>query len=426
MKNLRRRLSAALSVTSIHRKILPLTALLMPLTATGRNVVYDPQVKTLQVVVNQDWLSPPVMRLGSDDVLNIGFDELSHNFHRYIYRLEHCEADWSPSEDLFESNWLEGFNGNTIEDYENSLNTTVLYTHYWLQIPNDRCQLKMSGNYRLHIYDEDDDDKEVLCAEFRVVEPLMKVGLSITTNTDIDFNQSHQQVSMTVLYGNVNVSNVEDQIRTVVMQNGREDNQKLNVKPNYVRSDRLQWEHNQALIFDAGNEYRKFEILDVSHPTMGIDRMRWDGTNYHAFPFVNGPRPSYIFDHDADGAFYIRNSDNIENDRTCDYVYVHYKMLAEDYQDDVIIDGNWTTEDAANYVMTYDAGERSYNATVLQKQGYYSYQYLLRDGEGNTRVMPEEGSFFETENRYQAFVYYKGISERTWRLVGYQQIVLGR
>lgn len=396
----------------------------MPLTATGRNVVYDPQVKTLQVVVNQDWLSPPVMRLGSDDVLNIGFDELSHNFHRYIYRLEHCEADWSPSEDLFESNWLEGFNGNTIEDYENSLNTTVLYTHYWLQIPNDRCQLKMSGNYRLHIYDEDDDDKEVLCAEFRVVEPLMKVGMSITTNTDIDFNQSHQQVSMTVLYGNVNVSNVEDQIRTVVMQNGREDNQKLNVKPNYVRSDRLQWEHNQALIFDAGNEYRKFEILDVSHPTMGIDRMRWDGTNYHAFPFVNGPRPSYIFDHDADGAFYIRNSDNIENDRTCDYVYVHYKMLAEDYQDDVIIDGNWTTEDAANYVMTYDAGERSYNATVLQKQGYYSYQYLLRDGEGNTRVMPEEGSFFETENRYQAFVYYKGISERTWRLVGYQQLVI--
>lgn len=424
MKNLRRRLSAALSVTSIHRKILPLTALLMPLTATGRNVVYDPQVKTLQVVVNQDWLSPPVMRLGSDDVLNIGFDELSHNFHRYIYRLEHCEADWSPSEDLFESNWLEGFNGNTIEDYENSLNTTVLYTHYWLQIPNDRCQLKMSGNYRLHIYDEDDDDKEVLCAEFRVVEPLMKVGMSITTNTDIDFNQSHQQVSMTVLYGNVNVSNVEDQIRTVVMQNGREDNQKLNVKPNYVRSDRLQWEHNQALIFDAGNEYRKFEILDVSHPTMGIDRMRWDGTNYHAFPFVNGPRPSYIFDHDADGAFYIRNSDNIENDRTCDYVYVHYKMLAEDYQDDVIIDGNWTTEDADNYVMTYDAGERSYNATVLQKQGYYSYQYLLRDGEGNTRVMPEEGSFFETENRYQAFVYYKGISERTWRLVGYQQLVI--
>ena len=377
--------------------VLVLCTLLALTEAAARSVVYDSQ---------------------------IGFDELSHNFHRYIYRLEHCEADWSPSEDLFESDWLEGFNGNTIEDYENSLNTTILYTHYWLQIPNDRCRLKMSGNYRLHICDEDDGDKEVLCAEFRVVEPLMKVGMSITTNTDIDFNKSHQQVAMTVLYGSVNVSNVEDQIRTVVMQNGREDNQKVNVSPNYVRTDRLQWEHNKALIFEAGNEYRKFEVLDVSHPTMGIDRMRWDGTNYHAFPFVGGPRPSYILDHDANGAFYIRNSDNIENDRTCDYVYVHYKMLADAYQDDVVIDGNWTTEDGYNYVMTYDDSDHSYNATILQKQGYYSYQYLLRDNDGRTRHLPEEGSFFETENRYQAFVYYKGISERTWRLVGYQQIVL--
>ena len=406
--------------------VLVLCLLLAPTDAAARNVVYDTQVKTLQVVVNQDWLSPPVMRLGSDDVLNIGFDELSHNYHRYIYRLEHCEADWTPSEDLFESNWLEGFNGSPIEDYENSLNTTVLYTHYRLQIPNDRCQLKMSGNYRLHIYDDEDDEREVLCAEFCVVEPLVKVGMSITTNTDIDFNQSHQQVSMTVLYGGINVSNVEDQIRTVVMQNGREDNQKVNVKPNYVRTDRLQWEHNQALIFDAGNEYRKFEVLALSHPTMGIDRMRWDGTNYHAFPFVGGPRPSYILDHDADGAFYVRNSDNIENDRTCDYVYVHYKMLAENYRDDVIIDGNWTTEDGSNYVMTYDDSDHSYNATILQKQGYYSYQYLLRDADGRTRFLPEEGSFFETENRYQAFVYYKGISERTWRLVGYQQVILGK
>ena len=62
--------------------------------AQARSVIYHPQVKTLQVVVNQDWLSPPVMRLGSDDVLNIGFDELSHTFHRYIYKLERCETDW--------------------------------------------------------------------------------------------------------------------------------------------------------------------------------------------------------------------------------------------------------------------------------------------------------------------------------------------
>ena len=296
------------------------------LSAAGRNKVYDPSVKSLQVVANDDWLSPAVLRLGTDDVLNVGFDELSHTYHRYIYKLEHCEADWTTSDDLFESDWLEGFNGNPIEDYENSLNTTVLYTHYRLQIPNDRCRLKISGNYRLHIYDEDDDDEEVLCAEFRVAESLMNIGLGVTSNTDIDFNLSHQQVSMTVDFGGIRVTNADDQIYTVVMQNGRKDNQKVNPRPNYVQPNWLQWEHNRDLIFDAGNEYLKFEVLDVSHPTMGIDRMIWDGHYYQAYPFVNTPRRSYIYDQDANGSFYIRNSDKIENDRTCDYVYVNYKL----------------------------------------------------------------------------------------------------
>ena len=399
--------------------------LLTALQVAGKNTVYNPQVKTLQVVVNQDWLSPPVMRLGTNDLLNIGFDELSHNFHRYTYRLEHCEADWSPSEELFESDWLEGFNDNVIEDYENSLNTTVLYTHYQLQIPNDRCRLKMSGNYRLHVYDEEADDKEVLCAEFRVVEPLMNVGLSVTTNTDIDFNQSHQQVSMTVVYNSLSITNEEEQLWTIVMQNGREDNQKTNPKPNYIQTGKIQWEHNRELIFDAGNEYHKFEVLDVTHPTLGIDFMRWDGHNYHAFPFTNTPRRSYLYDQDANGSFYVRNSDNLENDHTCDYVYIHYKLMVDKpYQEHVVIDGNWTTENETSYIMNYDEQDRSYNAKILQKQGYYSYQYLLRDANGATHILPEEGSFFETENRYQAYIYYKGTGERTWRLVGYQQIVL--
>ena len=398
---------------------------MLALPASARSVVLSPQVKTLQVVVNQDWLSPPVMRLGTDDVLNVGFDELSHTYHRYIYKLEHCEADWSPSDDIFESNWLEGFNGNPIEDYENSLNTTVLYTHYQLQIPNDRCRLKMSGNYRLHVYDEDEDDEEVLCAEFRVVEPLMNVGLSVTTDTDVDFNVSHQQVSMTVNYGSLSVTNEAAQVWTVVTKNGREDCQKVNVRPNHIQPGRLVWENNRGLIFDAGNEYHKYEVLDVSHPTMGIDRIDWDGHHYQAYPFADAPRRNYLYDQDANGAFYIRNSDNIENDRTCDYVYVNYKLLpADEYDCDVIVDGDWTTEQNGTYTMTYDESDRSYNARILQKQGYYSYQYLLRGTDGLTAVMPEEGSFFETENKYQAYIYYKGVADRTWRLVGYQQIFL--
>ena len=397
--------------------------LLLPLNVMGASRVYDDNVKTLQVVVNQDWLSPPVMRLRGD-VLNVGFDELSHDYHRYVYRLEHCEFDWSTSDDIFESDWLDGFNNNPIEDYEPSLNTTVLYTHYRLQVPNERCRLTKSGNYRLHITDEETDE-EIACVEFRVVEPLMNVGLSATTNTDLEMNGRYQQVAMTVNYNSLKVTNPNEQIRTVVMQNAREDNMKADIRPNYTTPQGMKWEHNQQLIFEAGNEYHKFEVLDVSHATMGLDRIVWDGKNYQAYPFVDTPRSNYIYDEDANGAFYVRNSDNVENDRTCDYVYVNYQLQARYYEHaDVVVDGMWTSGSADDYKMTYDETSHSYCASILQKQGYYSYQYLLTDGDGTTHLVPEEGSFFETENTYQALVYYKGITDRFWRLTGYQQIKL--
>ena len=392
--------------------------------AYGRQTIYVPTVKTLQVVVNQEWLSPPVMKLNSNDVLNISFDEMSHDYHRFVYKIEHCEADWSVSDELFESDYIEGFNDNPIEDYQNSINTTVLYTHYKLQIPNEECRLKMSGNYRLTIYDEDNDDQIVLTAEFMVVEPVMSVGLAVTSNTDIDLNDSHQQLSMTLNYGPINITNREEQISTIVIQNNSHESSRINVKPNIVNNKGMRWEHNRELIFNAGNEYRKFEVLALSHPTMGIERISWDGHNYNAYPFMAEPRKNYLYDEDANGAFYIRNSDNIDNNYTCDYVYVHYKLKSPELSGlTLAVDGNWATyDDHSIYRMEYDKTDATYNAVILQKQGYYSYRFVAIDANGNMTLAPTEGSFYQTENRYQAYIYYKGTGERTWRLVGYRQV----
>ena len=280
---------------------------LLPFAAQAENRINQTNIKTLVTMVNQNWLNAPVMRLHSDDVLTVEFDELSHDYHRYVYRLEHCEADWTPSEELFESDWLSGFNGNPIEDYAHSINTIVPYTHYQLQLPNDRCQLLMSGNYRLYILDEDDDNREVLVTEFMVTEQSMRLSLSSTPNTDIDTRVSHQQVAMALDYGSLPVTNPDTQIYAVVMQNHQQRNMRQGIKPNITTRNGLEWSHNRELIFDAGNEYRKFEVLDVSHPTMGIDHITWDGENYQAYTFVDAPRPNYLYDEDANGAFCIRN-----------------------------------------------------------------------------------------------------------------------
>lgn len=400
--------------------------LLWATIVAGRNTILDPQLKSLEAVVNNDWLAPAVMRLGSSDVLNIGFDELSHDYHRYIYKVEHCEADWSPSGQLFESDWLEGFNGNPIDDYEPSVNTTVLYTHYSFQIPNDQMRLKMSGNYRIHIYEETQESREVMTVDFRVTEQSMNLLLSASTNTDIDANATHQQVSMTLGYGSYRVLSPADQIMVVVTQNQREDNMKAGIRPTIVKPDGAEWQHCRQLIFDAGNEYHKYEVLDVSHATMGIDQIVWNGENYEAYPFVSERRPNYLYDEDTNGAFLIRNSDNWEITTTCDYVWVVYRLRCPELPDGkMLVDGLWATdENRFNYVMEYNRQAGMYEARILQKQGYYSYQYLWLRDDGTTRWAPSEGSYYQTENTYQAYVYFRETGGNTWRLTAYREITM--
>ncbi len=394
--------------------------LLVSCGCRAANRIFSPQVKSLTSIVNGDWLNRPIMTIGSSDKLTIGFDELSHNFHRMTYHIEHCEADWTSSEEIFESDWLVGFNDNPIDDYRNSINTTVLYTHYEFSIPNDRCQLKISGNYRITVFDEDNDNERLLEVEFYVVEPIMSVGIECTTNTDIDLNDSHQQLSVSLKYNSIDVTQPEEQIYTVFMQNWREDNARKNINPNFINHQGAMWQHNRHLIFEAGNEYHKFEVLDVKHTTMGLESIEWDGHNYQAYPFTSTTRRNYLTDVDADGAFCIRNSDRIESDYTCDYVWVNYSLKVP-YQGDIYIDGHWTNDYLRDtYKMQYDEENHMYHTKILQKQGYYSYQYLTSAG----KIPPSEGNFYETENKYQVLIYYKGTGARTWQLVGYRALEL--
>jgi hypothetical protein len=68
--------------------------------------------------------------------------------------------------------------------------------------------------------------------------------------------------------------------------------------------------------------------------------------------------------------------------------------------------------------MHYDEKQKCYECVVPLKYGYYSYQYRLFDGE-RSYIPSTEGSFYETRNIYSTFIYYRGIGERTDRLVGF-------
>lgn len=387
------------------------------------NGVYIDNLKSIQVKVNGEWGKQPVMMLGGRNFVEISFDDLQHNYVRYTYSITHCNADWKQS-DLLHSEYMTGFEDNRIEDYDQSLNTEMEYNHYSFTLPNEDVKLLVSGNYIVNIF-EDGEDEPVARACFSILEPHVGIAMSVTNNTDIDTYQSHQQLSFSINYNGFPVRNAIDELIPVVRQNNRWDNAVFNLKPKFMRVNEMIYEHDRNLIFEAGNEYRRFEILDRHVPTMRVDNMRYDGDYYHANLMVDEQRTAYLYDKDQDGRYYVRNGNNIDNDTESDYYFTHFRLeMPQIPGGDLYINGDLTNNRfAPEYKMEYDLMEHAYQIVLPLKQGSYNYQYLfVHDGEEVGHTPQSEGSFHQTENEYSVYIYNRPFGSRYDKLVGFRTI----
>lgn len=387
------------------------------------NGVYVDNLKSLRLEVNGVWNSPPVMPMGGNNKIEISFDDLQHNYVRYTYHIIHCNSDWQPS-DLLESEYLDGFNDNPIDDYSSSMNTTMLYNHYKFTLPNEDVKMLVSGNYMVDIY-QDGDDEPVGRVCFSLLENRVGLSMEIKSNTDIDAYKSHQQLEFSINYQSYNVNRPEQELYPVVYQNRRWDTHVEDLRPTYVRSNELIYSHNRSLIFNGGNEYRRYEILDEYVPTMRVESMTYHDPYYHATIMPDKPRFNYIYDQDQNGSYLIRNGDNYENDTESDYFYTHFTLQSEKFEGgDIYLNGDLTYGRYIDeYKMEYDEENECYIIFLPLKQGSYNYQYVfLPDNSDVGSTLETEGSFYQTENEYSVYVYHRPFGERYDHLVGFGTI----
>ncbi len=374
---------------------------------------YTPLVRSVRVIANDDAEALPLLTLGGDQELTLSFDVLDHQAPRLTYTVQHMAWDWQTESDgLFESDYMQGINGRPIDDYDYSFNTNQLYTHYSLTLPNDDFTPLLSGNYRIYVRN-DDTGETILHADFLVSEQTMKASASVSSDTDIDFNKAHQQMTLALSYGSVRVTDPERELRVVVRQNRRTDNQVLCPTPNIRKATGLEWTHRRELIFDAGSEYRKFELIDMHRPTLGIDRLRWEAPDYHAYLLEDRPARHYTYDQDHNGISILRNAEYDDEELTSEYIYVHFLLRTEEKLAQApYVGGQWNEGMAdTEATMTWNDDEGAYEAVAYLKQGFYSYQYRLPDG---TAL---EGPFYQTENQYEVLVYHRPPGSRYDRLV---------
>ena len=130
------------------------------------------------------------------------------------------DADWRESF-VMQTEYLNGFAENPLDDYALSFNTTMNYVNYQLSIPNDQVSLNYSGNYVLIVFEGTDRDRPVLTRRFYVLDRKVNVNAQVKKATFDPYQGDNQEVDFKILHRQLQIDDPFSEIKVVLMKNRR-------------------------------------------------------------------------------------------------------------------------------------------------------------------------------------------------------------
>lgn len=387
-------------------------------TAQVQNEIDPPfNIKTVSFVQSGQNVIP-IFNL--QEGFQLQFDDLYGNEANYYYEIVHCNYDWTPSQ-LVKSEYIQGFDNQRIQDYENSFNTLQLYSHYRLPFPNKFTQFRVSGNYIIKILNEDRD--VVFSRKFILYEDQVSVPLQIKRARDVrDINYMHN-LDFAIKSASITFINPLQSVKVMLLQNGQFKEAIYNIKPQYTIGNDLIYKYDKETQFWAGNEFLYFDNKEIRAVVNNINYVRAKDL-YEPHLYINRARANQVYTYypDVNGNFVVRNFNTQNNEVEADYAWVYFTLDAPNYfgKSDIYINGMFNNY-ALNEENRMDFNQKTgmYEKAIVIKQGFTNYQYVVADKKGKIdHANAVDGNFYQTENNYHVIVYYRGINERYDKVIG--------
>ena len=392
--------------------------------------IVDPGIRSVKLFKAGDQTSFPVLMLGSNDVLELHFDDLDGDIKNYYYAFQLCNADWTPAQ-LTTFEYTKGFQNVRITNYRTSSIATTKYTHYQATVPDRNSYPSRSGNYLLKVFINGDTSKLAFAKRFVVVENKSVIGAQLLQPYNSQYTNTHQKLQMGVTPDRrISLLSPQD-LKVVVLQNKNWQTSLWLNKPTLYRGNYCEYNDEAMTSMPAGKEWRWIDLRSLRLMSDRMQHIDNKGDTTHVFVKPESTRTGqvYIYYRDLNGSYTMETLENVNPLWQGDYGYVHFTYFPPNNRpfegQDVYLFGeltNYAQDTSAR--MQFNAERGAYEKTLFLKQGYYNYTYMTQPQ--NRRAVPDfsttEGNNYATENQYVILVYYRPFGGRADELIGFSMV----
>ena len=380
------------------------------------------QLRFIRAYGGDNELAPPVVLITETDdpsivgssYATIEFDIRSEIIPNVYARLVHCNADWEEYQSFITSS----LNRTSLVNWDIAPQTSRYYRYRGkLQLPNPQITLRHSGNYKVKLYNMDDD---AYLGESRFFA--VDVQAECRFNFMTDFYEPQARVSsialtLEAIIDSRNSRLLDPFLHSVVFYRNHRWTEPYVVSLTYDNPDRL---HRVGTairgIFPAGKIFRvsrlpaqnEYRVLDLS--------------NLAQFPNTGQPVRIPFSDQRRNGMFLERANDGalvttMISPLNDEYVPIEFMLDPQPgypSKDDVFLSGsfnNWKPD--RTWRMSYDPELNLYRLRQWIRRGRHNYMYatgILNVDTDEIRDLSYEeweGNTAANSNSYVAFAYYR-------------------